>query len=370
VPNDTNAAILAAQGYGGTNTLAYSGTYCHASSTISSGTIQWSFCDLSRDQITWTFPVETYQQWGKLDHPRDPVRLRTDSGTVLSVNDPRPYVTPSFFDGVISDLTSGRTDKQFVLEAFNVKQSFVTYASSYIDDQKAYQFPAETMTQGTGICGDTTILLASLINSGNAVAHYGMSLSMIMVQMNGAGDALVMPPNSVNHVFLAVTFADGTKWFIESTAKTFTTWSSEQGWSFPVDAYTSQVVQKATSAPPAQQNTNTQPQWHYLANSKNIAISAGGTLHYTFSIQGQVKASYSYSVRDDSTENIGFIRDSDLNSYENGNHVTAYAAHTNVQNQDDDYTFITQQTTYYDFIIHCQNSYFDCDGTYTLALYY
>jgi hypothetical protein len=207
---------------------------CQATSTNADGKVNWSFCDLAGRSLTWGFPLEDYQKYGRLPHPRTPLALQTPAGTVVHVNDMRPYVTPGFFHDVIDDLTTGRTAEQFVQEAFNLKAGFVHYASSYLDEQKVYQYPAETMTTGQGICGDTTILLASLLVAGNDQAHYGMKVQVYYAEMNQAGDGIVIPPTTANHAFVGVTYQDGGREFIETTAPAYSSWEQVQGWDYDV----------------------------------------------------------------------------------------------------------------------------------------
>jgi hypothetical protein len=179
----------------------------------------------------WEFPLESYQNYGKVFHPRQPFSFQVEGGSSHYTTDLAPYVAPTFFQNVISDLSDGRSDREFVKEAFNLKTDFVSYALSQLDNASLYQYPAETMTQGTGDCADTTILLASLLMAGNDHANYGMQVSAWYVERTTSGqDALVMPPQTLNHAVLAVTYHDGTTQYLETTANSFTTWPQISGW--------------------------------------------------------------------------------------------------------------------------------------------
>ncbi|MHB8633356.1 MAG: hypothetical protein ACYDBQ_05220 [Thermoplasmatota archaeon] len=206
-----------------------------ASSSVSADKVSWTFCDRSGSQFTWSFPVAAYQAYATGAHPRTPIVLKDDSGSEFTVNDVRPYVRSAFFMPVIGDLTQGRTDRQFVQEAFNVKRDFISYAASSLDDRRLYQYPAETMTLRTGICGDTTILLASLLEAGNEQAGYGMKISVIYVDFDTTTNSIVAPPTTVNHVLVHVTFRDGTNEFVETTSSEFYAWTGQvTGWDFPI----------------------------------------------------------------------------------------------------------------------------------------
>jgi len=79
---------------------------------------------------------------------------------------------------IIEGLTKGHTDKDFVLEVDNMKNQIVVYGSGLGD---SYRWPAETLTECRGECGDTTILMASMIIEGNSLTNYSMKVYILYV---------------------------------------------------------------------------------------------------------------------------------------------------------------------------------------------
>lgn len=203
--------------------------------TVHAGNITWNFQSLDGAWQSWTWPLQFYEQYALMQHPSQLLRLSTASGAIVTIPDMRPYVMPSFFEKTIVPLTAGRTAQEFVRETFNAKSHLVVYATNLWHENNLYQYPAETLTQGTGVCGDTTILLASMLLAGNAKAAYGMSLKVWYGDMTESGD-IVPNAETVNHAFLEVDFQDGTQEFLETTASDFTTHIRVYGWSFAVAA--------------------------------------------------------------------------------------------------------------------------------------
>jgi hypothetical protein len=129
----------------------------------------------------------------------------------------------------------GRSAAEFVKEVDNVKSQIVTYGKGL--GEAPYQFPAETLTEGRGVCADTTILMASMLIEGNRQAHYNFNVYVWYVQMMADG-TLVSDSKSItqaNHAIVEVQFSDGTAWTIETTTNYFYAYSqSYTGWQFDV----------------------------------------------------------------------------------------------------------------------------------------
>ncbi|MDH7516918.1 MAG: hypothetical protein QHH19_01010 [Candidatus Thermoplasmatota archaeon] len=197
------------------------------STLIQNGTIHWRFRNLDGTIAEWTMPVDTYRTYIDWPEPTASLSLsNTNTGETYTVKDLREYVQPDFFTNVISGFTDGKTDKQFVQEVVNFKDQIITYGSGLGD---FYRWPAETMTEGRGQCGDTTILVASLLKAGENRAHYGLSVYIWYC------DAYHMTsPQTVNHAIVEVKYADGTDTFIETTSNTYYTYNQVTGWSFQV----------------------------------------------------------------------------------------------------------------------------------------
>jgi transglutaminase-like putative cysteine protease len=197
------------------------------STLIQNGTIYWRFHKVDGTIAEWTVPIDTYRTYITWPEPTALLHLsNTNTGETYTVKDLREYIQPDFFANVISGFTDGKTDKEFVQEVVNFKDQIVTYGSG-LGDQ--FRWPAETITEGRGQCGDTTILMASLFKSGENRAHYGLSIYIWYVDANH-----MTSPQAVNHAIVEVRYADETNSIIETTANAFYTYSQISGWSYQV----------------------------------------------------------------------------------------------------------------------------------------
>lgn len=219
------------QEYGQLEQVALSPPYV----SISKGTIHWVFYDLKKDTMVWQMPIDTYRQYVSINKPVQLLRLSTAAGGTITAYDMRPYIQPSFFANIIPTLTEGRSAEDFVREVDNIKNQIVTYGSGL--GEAPYRFSAETLTEGRGVCADTTILMASMLVAGDRQTNYGFNVYIWYVQMNPDG-TLVSDSNSItqaNHAIVEVKFSDGTVWAIETTTNYFYTYSQAfYGWQFDV----------------------------------------------------------------------------------------------------------------------------------------
>jgi len=210
------------------NSLKSSYETIYAPSTlIQNGTIHWRFHKVDGTIAEWAVPIDTYRAY--IDWPKPTALLylsNTNTGETYTVKDLREYVQPDFFANVISGFTDGKIDKEFVQEVVNFKDQIVTYGSG-LGDQ--FRWPAETVTEGRGQCGDTSILMASLFKAGESEAHYGLSVYIWYCDANHMTN-----PQTVNHAIVEVKYADGPDTFIETTLNTYYTYNQVSGWSFQV----------------------------------------------------------------------------------------------------------------------------------------
>jgi hypothetical protein len=188
--------------------------------SISNGTIHWVFYDLSRRPVLWEMPLETYKYYVSMEKPVEMVNLKAGKGSVLAF-DVRPYIQPSFFRNIIGTLSQGRSDKDFVKEVDNIKDQIVIYGREI--SVAPYQFPCETLTEGRGVCSDTTILMASMLAEASHLKRYDFKVYVCYVQMTANGslvsdDKLI---TEVNHALVEVKFSDGTFWGMETTTDYF-----------------------------------------------------------------------------------------------------------------------------------------------------
>jgi len=202
-------------------------------SSISGGEIRWVFYNLRGDITTWKMPLDTYRHYVSMNKPVEMVNLKTAGGTV-SAYDMRPYIQPSFFENVIVDLTYGRSDREFVKEVDSIKNQIVVYGRGI--GVAPYQFPAETLTEGRGVCADSAILMASMLIEGNGQGNYRFKVYVWYVQVTDG--SLVSDNESLteaNHAIIEVEFSDGERWAIETTTDYFFVYSqSYTGWRFDV----------------------------------------------------------------------------------------------------------------------------------------
>ncbi len=109
------------------------------------------------------------------------------------------------------------------------------------------------------------------------------------------------------------------------------------------------------------------PTRHDWASNSPIAVSAGTVFAHPFELKGSIDVTYSFAVRDDSSEDIAFILASDLAEYRQGQQVTGWAAQHNTQGTTQHAVLPTGD---YDLVIKCRNSFADCDLNYSLWAVY
>ncbi len=77
--------------------------------------------------------------------------------------------------------------------------------------------------------------------------------------------------------------------------------------------------------------------------------------------------SYSFVVSDSSSLDAGFVRSEDLAEYRQGSQVSVWGYQTNTQGTTQSVSLAAGS---YDFILHCRNSFADCDLNYSLSGFY
>ena len=197
------------------------------STLIENGTIHWRFNSLDGDVETWTVNVTTYRAYVTYPRPTKSVRLKdSDSGETYRVTDLVEYVQPEFFSKVIDSLSNGRTAKQFVNEVVNLKNQLISYGTGL---ESEYKWSAETLTEGTGKCADTSILIASLLKAGEEKEDYGMKIYFWYCDADHMTD-----PQDVNHVIVEIDYSNGDYDLIETTTDKFYIYDQISGWKFEV----------------------------------------------------------------------------------------------------------------------------------------
>jgi len=190
--------------------------------TIEKRNVTWAFKIIDGTIEEWHMPLETYVYYVDKSKPMEYHYLAIDGQTV-TVRNMELFVQPEFFSKVVSDLTDGNNDRDFVQEVFNLRKQLTTYSSDITDTP---QWSAETITEGTGDCEDFAILMGSLLTSGNQYANYGMTVQMVYMDTNNPTS-----PQTVNHALLYVKYRDGTTQLVDSTSTSvLSPWSRVVGW--------------------------------------------------------------------------------------------------------------------------------------------
>ena len=195
--------------------------------SIENRTVYWRFKLLDNTLISWSLDMGTYLYYISESNPTGTQRLKnTDTGKTYTVIDLTEYVTSDVFNKIVSDLTMGNSDKEFVEEVVNIKNQLVSYSEGLGGE---YRWPVETLTEGTGNCGDISILMASLLKAGEEQADYGLKVYIWYCDAGNMTDA-----QEVNHAIVEVEYSDGDFDLIESTSNVFYSYSQIEGWKFEV----------------------------------------------------------------------------------------------------------------------------------------
>jgi len=194
---------------------------------IKNGNITWRFDKLDGTVVSWKVDIDTYRYYVSCPDPTGYVRLyNSGTGKTYTIKDITKYVQPDFFSEVISDLTDGNTDYKFVDEVVNLKNQLISYGSGL---DETYQWSAETLTECRGKCGDTSILVASLIKAGENKANYGLKVSLWYCDVNNMDN-----PQDINHVIVGVEYSDGDYDLIETTTNNYYSYEQIFGWKYEV----------------------------------------------------------------------------------------------------------------------------------------
>jgi hypothetical protein len=194
---------------------------------IKDGEINWRFDKLDDTIATWTVDIDTYRGYVMIAEPTEYKSLyNSGTGETYYVKDLTQYVQPDFFSGVISDLTNGNSAREFVSEVVNLKNQLITYGSGLGD---FYRWSAETLTEGRGQCGDTSILIASLLKAGEDIANYGLDVYFWYCDSDYMNN-----PQDVDHVIVGVEYSDGGYELIETTTDEYYTYDEIVGWNFEI----------------------------------------------------------------------------------------------------------------------------------------
>jgi hypothetical protein len=197
------------------------------STLIKNGEIFWRINKLDETIVSWTVDVDTYREYVLIAEPDEYETLYnsiTDENYL--VKDLTQYVQSDFFIDVISDLTEGNNASEFVAEVVNLKNQLITYGSGLGD---FYRLSAETLTEGRGMCGDTSILVASLLKAGESIENYGLNVSFWYCDADNMNN-----PQTVNHVIVGVEYSDGDFDLIETTTDEYYSYDDIVGWQYEV----------------------------------------------------------------------------------------------------------------------------------------
>lgn len=102
----------------------------------------------------------------------------------------------------------------------------------------------------------------------------------------------------------------------------------------------------------------TAPSTQILARDLTVVVSAGAVWHIDFYTQGGF-ASYDFSLTDDSSVDIGFMRTQNVKNYAEGSTANVYGFNDNVRRARDSASL---DNDYWSLFIGCNNAFADCDG--------
>ena len=195
--------------------------------SIINRTVYWRFKLLDNNIVSWSLNMGTYLYYISESDPTGTQRLKnTNTGETYTVPDLTEYVTLDVFNKIIPDLTTGNSDKEFVAEVVNIKNQLINYSEGLGGE---YRWPVETLTEGTGNCGDISILVASLLKAGEEYADYGLKVYLWYCDGGNITD-----PQDVNHAIVGVEYSDGDCQLIETTVNIFYSYGQIEGWKFEV----------------------------------------------------------------------------------------------------------------------------------------
>lgn len=174
------------------------------------GNFTFVFTLLNGTVDIWTFPIVTYNYYVSLPRVDPIIRLNdTLTGKTIYTWDYRSTITPSFFANVTPSLTEGKTAGQFVAEVQNINSQLVNYSIIF---ENTSIYSAQLLEQGQGDCKDKGVLIASILEAGNIQANYGMKIQFVYVDADN-----LTTPRTINHLMLFITYANGTKAFLDTT---------------------------------------------------------------------------------------------------------------------------------------------------------
>ncbi len=176
---------------------------------IQNNNFTFTFTLLNGTEDKWEFPITTYNYY--VAEPRIlPILHFNISDKEYGYPDYRGVITPRFFANVTPELTKRHNAQQFVNEVVNLKNQLTTY-SIVFENQSIY--PAEILGSGQGDCKDIGVLMASILETGNIEANYGMQIEFVYVNASNLDSQNQIP----NHLILYIKFANGTSEFVDTT---------------------------------------------------------------------------------------------------------------------------------------------------------
>jgi hypothetical protein len=344
--------------------------------TFSEGAVTLHFAwSYGGSRWTWdpVLPQEVYDHYRTKD--RQSNLLLTDAGYMFDYGS---FVTDPSDDELLGELAkkireAGEGEGYSELELLNFALAFVqSIPYAYDDVTTAFneypRFPIETLADTGSDCEDTSILYASIVlllgysavmlapEGHMAVGVAATDLPGTYVEFQGSRYYYAETTGEGYEIGVAPEEYQGTSMRIFEVGSAAP--PQQTGQPAPVPTH------QTTAAPPAPASS---PARHYIAQDKLIAIPAGSFYWQTFSITGSIQVDYSFANVDFSTENVGIILDSDLQTYRTGQSVNAWAYNSDVASATESVT-LPQQT--YDLVFYCLNEVYDCDLEYSLSSWY
>ena len=129
------------------------------------------------------------------------------------------------------------------------------------------------------------------------------------------------------------------------------------------------LVTGCTAAPASDPGGNPpgNPTRHDLAANSALVVPAREVHWHTFTTPDDLQVGYRLSFSDGSAADVGFVLESDLAEFEQGQSVQAWGFQQNTLGTSQE---VVVPAGAYAFVVRCNNDFLDCDGSYDLWAIY
>lgn len=204
-----NATVQQAlQNYNNTIQHAIQVARCSPNTSITNGTIVWTFCDSKGNQYTWNMPFTSYDYDIKRPFSTDTISIQEPDGTIAVFPNYSEFVEPSFSKVIDEVYDNAGSDDQFLYEVWFIVSQMTSYSQ---DITNSNLWPLQTFSDARGDCKDLSILVASMIRSSSHTQNWQVYLGIIDINNPSV-------PQHYNHMMVSVHIGNEVQ-LIEATAK-------------------------------------------------------------------------------------------------------------------------------------------------------